>query len=405
YDCNNSNKKDIISDEVHKIKENSKMNHMFVYDKYSSQMSDLNIELTYIEFILVFFCEYFYFLLTPCIYLFPLLNTSILHNPGSDFVDILNKDLQHKLLHILYYHKLQLKNLNYFNLNISLDCRVLENIKNNNVHIRNGNKNKTFFQNQIINKKEKTNIGKEKGETEEKKKKKYIFDDIKNDCMIEDIVIVFRIIQNKNTKHVNVCNLFIEYIHVKLNLTSNENDDNENVSQHSRNKNDDSSINDKNENSYTEMELVYNINTTFQELFYQFIIALMSLFYFLKIIHIPSSFVRSENDHNNFYFSLEYNNNSNSDQKEEIEEHSDSYSKQEEKQKSKDIRLKLLQVNETEEKERLLKQTLLSKEGDIVSAPINNINNFFDMKYKNYVFDTLGNINIRKLIYGKNYIG
>ncbi|CRG99330.1 conserved Plasmodium protein, unknown function [Plasmodium relictum] len=308
-------------------------------EKYFNNFNDSSIDLNILELLLVFFCEYFYFLLFPCIFLLPLASECITHYHGSEFFDIFNINLQMKLLHILYYNKLDIKNIN--NSNIFL---------NHNFHqIKNTIK--------ICDNTDKGSIN----NTVNKASEMLPFDNIENKSKIEDVVIIFKIMENMKAKYINGCNMFLEYINIKLNSNYNENNKKESV-----------------------------CGETFQELFYQFIIAVMSLFYFMKMIYIPSSFVKSKNE---LEVSTNYDENyTNIDKKNSIQ-------KNLAEEKIKGVEVDSEKISDGK---KLTKNSFSVSEEPISSFDNEKCKEYF--KYKNYILDKLCHINIKKLIFGKNYV-
>ncbi|CRG96668.1 conserved Plasmodium protein, unknown function [Plasmodium gallinaceum] len=308
-------------------------------EMYLKKFNDSNIDLNFLEFLLVFFCEYFYFLLLPCIFLLPLSNECIIHDHGSEFFNIFNINLQMKLLHILYYNKLDVKYLNNSNVLLNHNFyQIKNNLKNSDIKMEGCQNNTDIKGNKIIP-----------------------LNNIEGKSKIEDVVILFKIMENMKAKYINGCNMFFEYINMKLNSNY--------------------------ENNIKEP--LYG--ETFQELFYQFIIAVMSLFYFMKIIYIPSSFVKSKNE---LEMSINYDeHNSNTYDKNSIHEKLD-------KEKIKEgVDVDLAEISD----EKKLTKDSFSTNEDTISS-FDNEKYIEDFKYKNYILDKLYHINIKKLIFGKNYI-
>ncbi|SBS81946.1 conserved Plasmodium protein, unknown function [Plasmodium ovale] len=355
-----------------------------------------NVDLTCIEFLLVFFCEYFYFLLIPCIYLLPLANVCITHDHATEFFDILNINLQMKLLHILNYNRIEVKDLTCLNMSTSLNYNTFTAIKNAILRRGDVKKKEAHFGNQLASKNSEIT--------------KISVDNIENNGLMEDIVIIFRIIQCMKTKHINVCSMFVEFIRIKLRWPREEggrdSDDGSSSDNDSANvrrsicKGRNNERRNAHRSSDSAKELVpHGCCETFQELFYQFIIAIMSLFYFMKIIHIPSSFVKGREETE---LSSSFKHDSQCSNLEEKDEVTTENTGVQNGENGDQPELKSPSVNEIEKVHA--KEKLLANDDETTSSFIGCVNPAAEQRYKNYVFDMLSNINIRKLIFGKSYL-
>ncbi|EUR72360.1 hypothetical protein PFBG_02454 [Plasmodium falciparum 7G8] len=375
-----------------------------------------NNDLIFIEYLLVFVCEYIYFLVLPSIFLFPLCNEFIAHEHTTDFFDILNVNIQNKLLNVLHYNKLQLNDINNVNNvnnmnsinNTRMGIKTNECVKSlNHKHLNNKPK---------LNNKECHTLNKDIIDTDNNHEMYRTFQDMLNKSKMEDLLIIFKLIENCNTKYINVCSMFVEYINIKYNASNkymddqNYNEDNKCIKD-KKIKNGSNNLNDRNKNKGTNHYIIKNeINNegeSFQELFYKFIIALLSLFYFIKLIHIPSSFLKGKEDpedsfnenqeHNNvnIYFDQE-NNTYNDDINEKYFPQEIIHSKN--LKKSKDV--EDISTNKGEI-EMLLSNNI---EKSLPQKYHDNTNLTNDLTYKKYILDILSNINIKKLIFGKAYM-
>ncbi|GAW80185.1 hypothetical protein, conserved [Plasmodium gonderi] len=388
----NDNSSNFIQNKV----KNNEMVNLF------RRMDDTDIDLTLIEFILIFFCEFFYFLLMPCIYLLPLINTCIAHDHSADACDVLNKNLQIKLLHVLYYNKLELKDL------YSLPHTFASS------KVRPHNE---IPKNKGIQEKSEDFVDKTELDIHLSKKKTITsFEsayELHNICQMEDMVIIFHIIQRFNAKYINICSMFIEYIHAKLNLShqgggrkgdaASPNRDRENRNRERERK---SERERERENRQPDGMALYEWSNldceSFQGLFYNFIIAIMSLYNYLRIIHIPSSFLRGKGEVE-LSTSINYNEKSVSDDEENhvisTNENGNIQNLQHDSKK-----LTVLCTPGGRRHDVLEKEAQLLNHKEVVISSHAYVNQNMDQKYKNYILDILGNINIRKIIFGRSYI-
>ncbi|CDU17523.1 conserved Plasmodium protein, unknown function [Plasmodium yoelii] len=412
-DTNNNNSKN-NDNNFDDMDNNEKLN--IVIENYLSNMSNEDIDTICIEFILILFCEYLYFLLIPCVYLLPLANLCITHEHSVEFYDIFKPNLQMKLLNVLYYNKLELKDINSVNFDFSLNYKPVELLKN----VRNWNqemnkqspildncrrrRNDLEIQdNKIISKKDQEN---RKLDDMNDEIKYFSFEHIGKICEIEDLVIIFKIIQGMNMKYMNIFNMFVEYINVKLYIDTHENSENNinNIGRDTR-----SGINKNNNGSKLSS---YCYSKTFQELFYKFMIGIMSLFYFLKIIHIPSIFLRGDNETNfdsTSFISYDNQTNQNSQNGQNSQNsqniydgHNNQYSTKNGFAVKEHIS-KNTQFNEQDQQEIGDDQNILSNDKNGQFSALIETDNDADYRYKNYVFNMLSNINLRKLVYGHSY--
>ncbi|CAD2106454.1 conserved Plasmodium protein, unknown function [Plasmodium vinckei petteri] len=393
---NNGNSFDDIMDN------NEKMS--IVIESYLSNMNNEDIDTTCIEFILVFFCEYLYFLLIPCVYLLPLVNLCITHEHPMEFYDIFKPNLQMKLLNVLYYNKLELKDINSVNFDFSLNYKPVESVKN----LRNFNEemskqfpilDKVRRRRNNLEAQDDKLISKENQENHKLDNindeiKYFSFEHIGKICEIEDLVIIFKIIQGMNMKYMNIFNMFIEYINVKLYIDTHENGE-KNISTISSNTR--SGINKNNNRNKLSS---YCYSKTFQELFYNFMIGIMSLFYFLKIIHVPSIFLRGDNETN--FDSTPFNSYDNKNDQNIYDSHNNQYSTKN-GLAQKDHISNNTQFNEQDQQEIGDDQNILPNDKRGQFSALIETDNDADYRYKNYVFNMLSNINLRKLVYGQSY--
>ncbi|KJP89388.1 hypothetical protein AK88_00831 [Plasmodium fragile] len=356
--------------------------------KLLSTMSDSDMALTLLEFVFLFFCEFFYFLLMPCVFLLPLVNTCITHDHSPDAQELLNKNLRMKLLQVLYHNKLELKDLN------GPSCIASSEFS------RPYNEAKNCVLEKSARGGDPPNLGdlvaKEKGE-----RSILLPDDVlKKGSQMEDMVIMFHIIQNLNARHLNMCSMFIQYVHVKLNLSGQDGD---HSLRRGENKCDRSSAMQGNpRSSRAPPRDASNVHCeSFQELFYHFVIATMSLFYYLKIIYIPSAFVKGKDEaqgspsfsckvrgidtggHDNHMISAN--------------ENGDSPNVRRQKGSSVLSRCGGGRVDGLEETAKA------TSDEDMAKAPLAHVNGEADQEYKNYILDMLGSIHIRRLIFGRGY--
>ncbi|CXI31623.1 conserved Plasmodium protein, unknown function [Plasmodium berghei] len=391
---NNGNNFDGIMDNNEKID--------IIIENYLSNMNTEDIDTTCIEFILVFFCEYLYFLLIPCVYLLPLANLCITHEHSVEFYDTFKPNLQMKLLNVLYYNKLELKDINSVNFDFSLSYKSVGSVKN----LRNWNE-KMSKQSPILDKSRRRDylevqdnkmISKENPKNRKlddmnDEIKYFSFEHIGKICEIEDLVIIFKIIQGMNMKYMNISNMFVEYINVKLYIDTHEISE-KNINNIGR---DTRSGTNKNNNGSKLSSYCYS--KTFQELFYKFMIGIMSLFYFLKIIHIPSIFLRDNETSFDSTSFISYDNQNNQNI---YDDHNNQYSTNNEFALKEHIS-KNAQFNEQDQQEIGDDKNVLANDKNGQFSTLIETNNDPGYRYKNYVFNMLSNINLRKLVYGNSY--
>ncbi|SBT87775.1 conserved Plasmodium protein, unknown function [Plasmodium malariae] len=383
-----------------------------------------NVDLTFIEFMLVYFCEYFYFLLIPCLYLFPLTNICVTHDHSAEIFDVLNTNLQMRLLHVLYYNKLNINDINKPNICVSLNYRAFCDDINDTINSKGKFKEKQVHLNKKKFQPTKNILHITNELTDEKNEIIFFsFADTFNKCQNEDIVIIFKIVQNMKTKSINMCSMFIEYMNMKLNLVGGSEKKNNSYGNNgiidSNSIGNGSSGSTRNSRKYCDSNTINKRNGvgeltesanyycyTFQGLFYRFIIAIMSLFYFMKIIHIPSSFVKTKDDDIELFSSIIYDEQrSNFQNCNDIitNEHVDTQISEQ----GKITKLKRLDSPGNGKKEEQTRFNSLINghhDMDATSSPFEQVKDDNECKFKNYVFDMLSNTNIRKLIFGKRYL-
>ncbi|OTN67328.1 Uncharacterized protein PKNOH_S06411500 [Plasmodium knowlesi] len=359
-----------------------------------STMSDSDMDLTLLEYVFIFFCEFLYFLLMPCVFLLPLVNTCISHDHSPDAQDLLNKNLRTKLLHVLYHNKLELKDLNI------PSC----------IDAPNFSRPYNEANNYVLEKSEKGGDAQNMEDLLVKRKGKgNIFlpcDVLQKGSQKEDMVIIFHIVQNINARNLNVCRMFIEYVKVKLSF-SGEDGDSDNSGDRigpSGDKCDRSSaIQDNTRSGRTFGNNATNIHCeSFQELFYNFVIAIMSLFYYLKIIHIPSTFVKGKEE---TQVSQPYNCKERDSSSGDKGNHMIHANAREDAPNEQSIQkgAKVLSTSGGESLNGLEDETQPTSDDQMAKHTMADVNRNADQKYKNYILDMLGSMHIRKLIFGRGY--
>ncbi|ANQ07235.1 Uncharacterized protein PCOAH_00018000 [Plasmodium coatneyi] len=362
--------------------ENNKLENLL------STMSDSDMDLTLLEYVFIFFCEFLYFLLMPCVFLLPLVNTCIAHDHSPDAQDLLKKNLRMKLLHVLYHNKLELKDLNSpICIGSSKFSRPYK--EENNCVLEKGQRGVDA-----------PNLGDLLGREKAKGNIHLPCDMLQKGSQMEDMVIIFHIVQNLNARHLNVCSMFIEYIKVKLNFRgegtdSGKDEHSDDSVRRSGSKSDRSSAIRSNPRSgRTHAHDASNLHCeSFQELFYNFVIATMSLFYYLKIIHIPSTFVKGKDEPQiSQPFSCKENHmirtNTNADSP-----------NAQRGQKGANV----LITSRNGRLDSLEDGTQPTSDEETDTPAMEHVNGNAGQKYKNYILDMLGSMNIRRLIFGRGY--
>ncbi|SCO71875.1 conserved Plasmodium protein, unknown function [Plasmodium vivax] len=367
-------------------------------EKLLITMSDSGMDLTLLEFVFTFFGELLYFLLMPCVFLLPLASTCIAHDHSPDAQDLLNKNLRMKLLHVLYHNKLELKDLN--GPSCSGSSKFCPSNEANNCAVERSERggDPQDLADQLAKKKAKGEVP-------------LPCEVLQNGGQMEDMVIMFHIVQNLNARHLNVCSMFVQYVNVKLNLSGGGaessgggtgGDEGEGgaggTGGHGKRRGSrrdrSSAIQGNPHRGRTPAREAANLHCeSFQELFYNFVIATMSLFYYLKIIHIPSSFVKGKDE----------------------AQVSPSFSCRERGASSADKENRTIYANANGDSPSAQRDQkgarVLSTSGggrpttdeEAATHPMPHANGEADQKYKNYILDMLGSINIRRLIYGRGY--
>ncbi|EUD67944.1 hypothetical protein C922_01556 [Plasmodium inui San Antonio 1] len=356
-----------------------------------SKMSESDMDLTLLEFVFIFFGEFFYFLLMPCVFLLPLVNTCIAHDHSPDAQDLLNRNLRMKILHVLYHNKLELKDLN------NPSCTGWSKFSPYNE-----------ANNCVLEKSDRGGDPQDLGDQLAKRKGEGNIllpcDVLQNGSQMEDMVIMFHIVQKWNARHLNVCSMFVEYVNVKLSWIGEGGDGGDGgatIRSSRSNRHRSSTLQGSPRRGRTPAPDVTTLHCeSFQELFYNFVIATMSLFYYLKIIHIPSTFVKGKEEAqvSPSFSCKDWASTSRDKENHMIRANADGDSPNgQRRQKGANV----LSTSRGKPLHDLAEGAQPNSDEEIAKPPMAHVNGEADQKYKNYILDMLGSINIRRLIFGR----